>query len=246
MKWLSIVVLTCVSLPLFAQYDGKEPDIASRHRPGIMWYFTGFKPAGKNSAPKYDRFMIDLNYNSWANDSVIYQSKPLSLGFAFHTMFDIPLAPKNTVGLGIGLSFRHQRISFDGVLERNEQDRSTRLALTPVGMKGPEKSVFATDAFAVPVEIRFRTSQWRHVKIHAGFHVGAYTRVYTKTRLDGQDKTVKSKDFFDEDRFFYGVHARLGVRNWALFADYSLTKQFKSAQSTNLHPLSFGITCSLF
>jgi hypothetical protein len=245
MKRLSAVIAAVLlSFGLLAQGDG-DPKVASRHRPGIMWFYTGLKPAGRNSGPKYDRFMIDLDYNSFVKDSMFLNAKPLSIGFNFHLMFDIPLAPKNTVGLGIGLSFRHQRISFDGMLQRNTESRSTQLLMTPAGAESPEKSVFASDAFAIPVELRFRTPNWSHVKLHVGAHAGIYTRTYTKTRFAGTD-TDKSRDFFDADRFFYGVHARFGLRNWALFADYSLRPQFKSPNSTNLHAVSFGITCSVF
>lgn len=246
MNWISTLVFSLTVFSLAAQYDGKDPDIASRHRPGIMWYFTGFKPPGRNSAPKYDRLMADVHYDSWDTGSGLQKVKPLSIGFNFHMMFDIPLAPRNIVGLGLGLSFRHQRISFDGILDRDAVNRATKLVLTPAGAQSPEKSVFASDAFAIPLELRFRTPQWKHVKLHIGAHAGYRTRVYTKLRMAGDDRTSKSKDFFDEERFFYGVHARIGVRNWAFFADYGLNPQFTSGQSTKLNPVTFGITVSLF
>jgi hypothetical protein len=64
--------------------------------------------------------------------------------------------------------------------------------------------------------------------------------------MDGSKSPMKNKDLFDADPFFYGVHARLGIRNWALFASYSLTEQFKSDKSTSLQPIALGISISLF
>lgn len=242
-RLLLLLLIGCMAQPALAQYDGKEPDVASRHRPGFMWYFTGKRPAGKNSAPKYDRFMIDLTYHDWVNDSTkLFSAHPGSIGFNIHAMRDFPLTLNNTVGLGIGLSYRHQHIRHDGLLLRDSMNRATLFA--PNALPQPDKSVFATDAFAIPIELRFRTPQWKHVKLHLGFHVGYRVRTLTKVWNDGD--RVKNKDFFDDEPFFCGVHARLGIRNWAFFADYSLVKQFSSGNSTSLNPVSFGITCSLF
>lgn len=243
MKWLNLFLFAFGSFSAFAQYD-EEPDVASRHRPGIMWYFTGLKPDGRNSAPKYDRLMIDLNYNTWTSDSKIFSAKPTSIGFALHGMFDIPLAPKNTIGLGIGLSFRVQRIRFDGQLRRVDSTQSTLLDVSSATQEMTDRSLFGTNSFAIPVELRLRTPGWKHVKVHVGMNVGVRTRMFTKTTISGDFS--RNHGFHDANRFFYGVHARFGFRNWSLFADYTLNRQFKSEQSTQLQPLRLGITCSLF
>ncbi len=242
-RLLLLLVTVWMSAPALAQYDGKEPDVASRHRPGFMWYFTGMRPSGKNSAPKYDRFMIDLTYNDWVNDSLpLFSAHPGSIGFNIHGMRDFPLTRNNTVGLGIGLSFRHQHVRHDGLLLRDTASRATVWSFDNAVQ--PDKAVFATSSFAIPIELRFRTPQWKQVKLHLGFHVGYRVRTMTKVWMDGDRE--KNRDCYDDEPFFYGVHARLGVRNWAFFADYSLVKQFSSTSSTSMNPVSFGITCSLF
>lgn len=245
MKSISTFICLLLLLPVIAQYDGKDPDVASRFRPGIMWFNTGWRPAKENSGPKYDRLMVDLSYNDWVNDSALFLVKPSSIGFNIHTMWDIPLAARNTVGLGIGLSYRCRRVNFNGLLIRNAEHQATTWQLYS-GSTGPDKSIFTTHAFAIPVELRLRTPKWKHVKFHLGAHVGYTIQAYTKVRLDGNKSKTKDKSFFDYNPFFYGVHARFGIRNWAFFADYSFTKQFRSEKSTDLRPLTFGITLSLF
>ena len=247
MKRFKALLCLLVALPSLAQYDGKEPDVASRYRPGIMWFNTGWRPAGKNSAPKYDRLMVDLSYNDWVSDTVgLFNVKPNSIGFNIHGMWDIPLTAGNSVGLGIGLSYRYQRVSYDGVLYRDSANRSTNWKLFEKSNMGPDRSIFGSHAFAIPLEIRSRVPKWKQVKLHVGAHVGYRIQMYTKTWYKAEQVVIKDRFFFDKDPFFYGVHARFGIRNWALFADYSLTKQFKSDKSTGLQPIAFGITFSFF
>jgi len=246
MKRFNLLICLLTALSSFAQYDGKDPDIASRFRPGFMWFNTGWRPAGENSAPKYDRLMLELSYNDWINDSALFLVKPSSIGFNVHGMWDIPLTVGNSVGLGIGLSYRYQHISYDGALLRDSSNRATVWQLNDGTMTGADRSVFGSHAFAIPFELRFRTPKWKQVKLHLGFHIGYRVQTYTKMWYNDKETSVKDRYFFDNAPFFYGVHARVGIRNWALFADYSISKQFSSSKSTALNPISFGITCSLF
>lgn len=246
MKKLSLLILLCLALPAFGQYDGKDPKIASRYRPGFMWFGTGWRPAKEGRPRKYDRLLVDLTYNDWVNDSSLFLVKPGSIGFNVNGMWDIPLNENNGVALGIGASYRFQRIAFGGAMIRDTANRSTSWLLYDAEPAGYDKTVFGSHAFAVPLEIRIRIRKWRHAKLHLGGYAGYRIQTFTKTWTNDGQTITKDKAFFDDDPFFYGVHARLGIRNLALFADYTLSKQFKSAQSTSLQPIAFGLTISLF
>ena len=244
MKLASTLIGWLIVFPSLAQYDGKDAQVASRFRPGIMWFNTGWLPADENSAPKYDRLMLDLTYNTWLSGKRLVDAKPGSIGFNIHGMRDIPIARGNAFGLGIGLSYRYQRVRYDGVMFRDSPTRSTRLQSANNSVASPGKSVFGSHAFAVPLELRFRIPRWRHVKLHVGAHIGYRVQLFTKVWYD--ETMIRDRFFFDEQPLFYGLHARVGVRNLAFFADYSLTKQFKAGESTQLQPLAFGITLSFF
>lgn len=246
MKLISLLAGLCFVLSTQAQYDGKDSLVASRYRPGIMWFNTGWRPAKTGKPRKYDRFMVDLTYNDWVNDSALFLVKPSSIGFNIHFMWDIPLNEGNGVALGIGLSYRHQHFRYNGDLLRDTANQATKWILYANGQNPHDKAIFGTRAFAVPVELRFRLKKWRHVKLHLGGYIGYRTRSYTKVWQDSGKRPEKNTHFFDAEPLFYGVHARVGIRNWAFFADYSLTPQFQSAKSTSLQPLAFGITLSLF
>lgn len=247
MNYLKVLLFCLVSLSLSAQYDGKDPEIASRFRPGFMWFNTGWGPAKVGKPRKYDRLMVDLAYNDWINDSALFLVKPTSIGFNVHAMWDIPLNKGNGAALGIGFSYRHQHMRYDGLMLRDSANQSTTWQLTDNSQNaGFDKSVFGSHAIAVPVELRFRMKKWRHAKLHIGGYIGYRAQIYTKVWTNGQETVTRDRHFYDNNTLFYGVHARLGIRNWALFADYCFAEQFKSSQSTNLRPVALGITVSLF
>lgn len=246
MKTISVLLVILITFSSSAQYDGKDPQIASRFRPGFMWFDTGLRPAKVGKPRKYDRLMVDITYNDWINDSALFLVKPTSIGCNINGMWDIPLNEGNGVALGIGLSYRYQRVNFNGEMLRDTMGQCTEWVLHPSGKSVYDKSVFGSHAFAVPLELRFRMKKWRHLKLHLGGYIGYRTQTYTKVWTNGGDRFVKDKHFFDDEPFFYGLHARIGLRNWALFADYSLTRQFKSDKSASLQPIAFGLTISIF
>lgn len=244
MKLVKLLFCLLLASPAFSQYDGKDPELVSRYRPGILWFMTGMRPAKIGRPRKYDRLIVDLTYNDWVNDSSLFLVKPPSLGWNLNFMKDIPLNDGNGLSLGIGLSYRYQRVRYDGIMA---QDTLSRASVWMLGdQPGIDKSVFGSHGFAVPLELRLRVKKWKHVKLHVGGHIGYRTQTFTKVWMDDSKSATKNKDLYDADPFFYGVHARLGIRNWALFANYSLTKQFKSDKSTSLQPIAFGLSISLF
>jgi hypothetical protein len=161
-------------------------------------------------------------------------------------MWDIPLTEGNSVALGIGLSYRYQRVNYNGIMFRDSLNQSTQWQLYKDDQQGADKSVFGSHAFAIPLELRFRAKKWRHFKVHLGGFIGYRVQTFTKTWYNNEKTSIKDRSFYDDEPLFYGVHARLGIRNWALFASYTLTEQFKSDKSTRLQPISFGLTVSLF
>lgn len=245
------IVITCFFALIFvlssqAQYDGKDPEIASRFRPGFMWYNTGWRPAKEGKPRKYDRLIADITYNDWVNDSALFLVKPGSIGCNVSGMWDIPLTQGNTVAISLGISYRYQRVSYDGYMQRDSINQATQWMLGKNPLQEYDKSIFGSHAFAVPVELRFRTKGWRHVKLHLGGFIGYRTSMYTKVWSDDYERVTKDRKFYDNEPLFYGIHARLGIRNWAFFASYTLTEHFSAEKSTSIQPISFGISVSVF
>lgn len=239
-----ILVTICFAVLLPWGTFAQKPDsmLVTRYRPGIMWFYSGLRPSGLVDARKYDRFVIDILHNGWNGDSQkAFQQHGSSIGWNIQLFFDIPLTARNTVALGIGLGYGHTRIRYDQMLQRDEVHRTTLLA-----DYGPtvDKSVFRSNKLFVPVELRFRTPGWRHVKLHVGGRIGYNFKTSSNIYTDG-DKT-KTTGFYDQNHLLLSTHARLGIRNWGLTASYNFTPYFKNAQSAQLNGFELGLSISLF
>ena len=67
MKSKIILIFLSIGLQASAQYDS-EGENTSRFRPGLFWYFTGYRPAIPGKVRKYDRLIFDLTYSDWTGD----------------------------------------------------------------------------------------------------------------------------------------------------------------------------------
>lgn len=245
MKWFKVIVFVWSSTVVFGQYDGKDSLIASRYRPGFMWFNTGWRPAKEGKPRKYDRLMVDLNYTTWMDKSFLKTTPRGSIGWGIHTMWDIPLNEGNGVALGIGVNYRNQRVGLINPLILDATRKVVQYLPDSTFNSSVSRSLMSSHTVAIPLELRFRLRKWRHVKLHLGgtfgYRFGATTKSWT-----GGGRPNKEKDYPSAKGITYGVHARIGIRNWAFFADYNLAKQFDNALSTQINPLTFGVTLSVF
>jgi hypothetical protein len=247
---LSILILLLSVLPSlsWSQENVYEEGLISRFKPGFMWYNTGLRPAETEKVRKYDRLMVDINYNTWSSAEIkAFENHWSSISSSVQWMFDIPLAKHNTVSFGWGLGYKRTRIRFDDFLIRDEALSSTSY-FENVG-NVIEQTHFNANELFIPIELRVRTKGWKHVKFHLGGQIGyqfrASTRYVSASPTSIQTSTT-TRGFYDLNPLSARVHARVGIRNWGVFASYNVLPYFTSKESTQLKGLSVGISISLF
>lgn len=244
-KFLPLVVILFFSTKTsFSQ----EKDVISRYRPGVMWFFTGVRPAQAEKVRKYDRLMVDITYNDWLGKTVKpFKNKATSIGFNASMMFDVPLVPKNKIAFAWGLSYGLYRVNHHDLFIRNS-DSSFTSVVQHIEQYGIEKSIFKMHSIAIPVELRFRGEHWKHVKFHIGGKL-AYQFLGT-TVLSSSSAGITSKQkingFYDLNPINASAHIRFGIRNWALYAQYNFLPFFTSKQSVQLNGFQFGLSISLY
>ena len=247
MKKIGILLIVIVySTTLFSQ-DTINEDLRSRNRPGIGWFYTGFKPLDDGGVAKYDRVLIDVVYNDWYGDRNYFESPWNSIGFNASFMFDIPFTMKNTVGLGIGLGYSYFNNKSKLKFNRNFNE-STTTATKYLPKDKPHKNKLGMNYIEIPLELRFRTKGFQHFKFYIGGKIGYAVTAITKEvhKIEGKNYSTKESNFPDLNRWRYGVTARIGIRNFAVYAAYYFSPLFKSDQSIQLYPIAVGITFSLF
>lgn len=241
-------LLPCFLLLSFqglAQPHGRDSALVSRHRPGILWYNTGWRPAKPGKLRKYDRLILDVTYNQLQKSGSGVAANPWrSFGCNINGMWDIPVTNGNTVSIGIGLAYKYQKTGPKGLFFPDSSNRYTHY-FADSSYADYRKNTFGNHILALPVELRFRTPKWQHFKFHIGGSIGYRMQTFQKLWPE-HHAAVKNKDLPDVNRLVYGVHMRVGIRNWALFADYTLAPQFKSGKSEQINLLAFGVSLSLF
>ncbi len=245
MKFSCLIILffSCVNLSL-AQYDSEGAN-KSRFRPGLFWFLTGYRPAKIEKVRKYDRLVFDVTYNDWTGEKKSFQNHWASFGLNTNFMFDIPIAKKNLFSIGIGPSYGYSTIRHNQITSSIEGTNYTKiLAVDTLPFK---RNSLVGHQLSLPVELRFRTNGWRHVKFHLGGKIGYQFGLATKTHaLDGDSPKKFKTQFNDPNRLVYSVHARIGIRNWALYGSYNFNRVFKNSESTPLNLFQVGLSLSLF
>lgn len=243
MKISSLLLFCILSWNICAQYDS-EGNNKSRFRPGFFWYFTGYNPAIPGKVRKYDRLIFDVTYSDWNGDQQPFQHHWASIGLNTNLMFDVPIVKKNILSLGIGVCYGYQTIRHNQNLFVSSQDGSTLISSTPELSNFSRNSIIGHN-FSIPIELRIRTKGWKHFKVHLGGKVGIQAGLKGKTFFnDGQGRVIT--EIPDIQRLTYSVHARIGIRNWAVFGAYHFNTMFSNPQSSQLNMLQMGLSVSVF
>lgn len=222
----------------------RKQDTQTRYNPGLFWRFTGFEPRYGKEGEKYDRLIVDLNYNDWTGDRNGTKTNWYSIGYNINLFFDIPFNRKSTTSLGIGLSYSHVNLMHNGVLSMNDSLGTTTLGLPVAGMSERQMNKFVANYIELPLEFRFRTPGYKHFKFHVGFKAGVRISSFERWK-EGSD-LYKEFNHPDIARFRYGATVRIGIRNWSLYGAYFFSDMFTNSASSKLNPFSLGLSISLF
>ena len=230
-----------------AQYDSEGENV-TRFRPGMFWFYSGFRPAQSEKPRKYDRLIMDLTYNDWIGDRDLFKNHWASIGLNTNLIFDIPLTKKNDkVSLGIGVAHQYTTIRHDNKFVIDDIAGTTQFAEKDTNDLF-FKSTLSGNSFSIPIELRFRTGGWKHFKFHIGGKIGYQANLYSRyvAKINGRREVTKQYGFPDESKLIYSAHIRFGMRNWALYASYNFNPIFSDSQSTKLNMLQMGLSISLF
>ena len=242
---LFLTVLLAVNA--FAQ-DRFETPLVSRDKPGISWYYSGLKPYNETKLRKYDRLIVDIVYNDWHGDADFFDSPWSSIGFNAQLMFDKVITKENTFAIGWGLGFSHMNNKTPWLYQKNYSEEMTSVVEASEVIENLSSAKFCANYLELPIELRFRTKGYKHVKFMVGGKIGYQLTAYNKIveRIDGRNYAFKTYNFPDNNPLRLGATVRIGIRNWALFGAYHFTKVFTNSQSIQLTPYSVGISISLF
>lgn len=218
-KLTVLLFLVSLSVTTFGQTTETKSRVGRPDLPGIVTLEFGLNRG--LDAP--DRFDLGLFGSRSINIYYQYELRILNSRMSF-----VP-------GIGLSLErfkFRNGDIlTFPGdnrdsvILVRMADHQITRL----------KKSQLITNYIDVPLELRYTSNPddaARSFKISVGARVGYLYDAMTKIKFreDGELKQIKDKQNFNLNRLRYGVSAKVGFGNFALFGYYNLSPLFKERE----------------
>ncbi len=243
--FFSVTIL--FSIHSIGQQNREDSANISLYRPGAMWFYTGLRPAKLEKDRKYDRLIFDVTYSTFSGDLKTFKNKWNSIGLNTSLMREFPINRGNTISFGTGITHSLFRVETTGHLFVSDSS-NTYTTHFEIQTFTPETRFLIGNSFSIPMEFRFRTKSWKHIKFHAGGRIGYQTNIYSKLISEVKNGKYVSKDhsFADINNWVYSAHVRFGIRNWAIYGSYNLNTLFSNKTSTRLNLLQFGISISMF
>lgn len=242
MKIVKIILFLVFANSLFAQQDST---LISRHRPGFLWYFNGFRPLKDADNRKYDRWIIDFTYNDWVGAVSPLQNKWNSLGVNTNFMFDVRSKKNQSLSFGWGFAYGYSNVITDKKL--SESSTNTVLLTNKSTSDTYEHNSIRSHRFYIPLELRIASKKWDRLKFIIGANVGIQPFVHQVFTSDENGKKQYFTNIINNRNLFsYGVHFRFGFRSLALFGSYQISPLFRGAESTKINPIQIGLSLSLF
>lgn len=216
--------------------------------------FEFFKLTADDDNPeRFDRIVVDINYNNWVKAPPGISQKLYSIGGSFYWYKDIPLGEKSNVALAYGIGVDYHSVYSNGAVQYDvDGEGNTFTNITPIALPpGYTINKVSFKFLEAPLELRLRTmSRSReerrgfNFKLYLGFKAGYRIGSHTKYR-DNENK-IKVFRLQNTLPYRYGPTVRIGFNKIAFNAFYSLTTVFESDKGVELIPFSIGFSWMRF
>jgi hypothetical protein len=203
-------------------------------------------------------FDVGINFlmnNTDQLSTSVFGSKTANFYYYRHAQFGKSPVSFNA-GIGIGL----EKYDFSNDVTLNSTFASGIKTVTISQLNSLygansefKKTRLATNYIDIPVEFRYQLGDdpKKGMLIGVGGKVGVMYSAHTKVNYsrEGENFSVKRKDFYDMNRLRYGVTGRIGfqgVSAWGYYGLNTLFKDGKGPQGNEANQVTVGLSFSLF
>lgn len=244
-KLAGIVLLMSLSLASIAQTTSTKDKKWSSARPDIPGTFTveigvnrGLSAPSKFKTGFWGSRTINLYYQ--------YDIRILNSRFSF-----VP---------GIGLSMERYKFTNGYTLKYPSGTTDSVYMRSPsqASITGMQKSQLITNYLEVPLELKYSSrpdDPSRSFKASIGGRIGVLYDAFTKVKYkeNGEVKQFKDKQRFNLNQIRYGVTAKVGIGNFAVFTYYNLSPLFQKDKGlrdgqdfSNFSTVTVGVSLASF
>ncbi len=207
---------------------------------GLNFSFTQEKEKGRAR----DKFIFDINYNSWLNPPQEFEQLPWkSVGVGFNFYKDIPLG-YSSHSFAWGLAYTVDKVHSNIYLSPRRDPANSSIpnySVIDVNQNAEmyNRNKFVTHYLELPLELRLRTKGLSTFHTHIGFKGGLLVNNFSRTIENGYK--VKKYNIPEINRFRYGPTFRIGYSHLNFYAYYNMAGLFKNNTQTFV-PFTIGIS----
>jgi Outer membrane protein beta-barrel domain len=222
--------------------DDTDPDVDRKdteitYKPGDLTYWGGID-VGVNI------LMNNQFQSSFAEEHLIMDpAKSFSYSFNF---FEKRLKfGTEHVGLVTGLGFTNSRFGFSNDRLRLDSNADSTFGVVDSSLtNGFNLNQLRVSYFNIPVLLHFNTSKNHKKNFHISLGIIGGVRIGSKMKykydvLGGESKD-KTSARYNLNAFQASLTARMGYRNFGVFANFDMLPLFQNGTSTVAKPLTFG------
>ena len=150
------------------------------------------------------------------------------------------------IGLVTGIGFTNSRFGFNNPNLRLASTADTTMGVVDSSLfSGFTKNQLRVNYFNIPVLIQINTSKNPKKNFHIAFGAIGGVRIGSNVKYkyevaNGGDSKEKVNGRFNVNPFHATLTARIGYRNFGLFANYNMLPLFENQASRVAKPLTFG------
>jgi hypothetical protein len=186
--------------------------------------------------------LLNSNQNNSFDNKFLQIDPSESFNFSLNLMEKRIRFGTDHVGLVTGLGFNFSRYGFkDNYLLRSNSDSTFAVMDT---VNNYSKNQLRSTYLNVPLMLHFNTSKRESNNFHVSVGVIGGVRLTSKLvrKYDvlGGEQKDKIKGKYNLNPFQVDATARLGYKNFGLFANYSLLPLFENNKTENAFPLTIG------
>lgn len=212
-------------------------DIEEEENDADLTYWSGFE-VGVNY-PMNGSFQPDFN-------SPHLQVDPSqSFSYSFNLMEQRIRIVKDYFGIVTGIGFTNSRYGFkDDHLRLMANSDSTWGYHDSTLISGFTKNQLRINSFNIPLLLQINTSKYDDKNFHISFGVIGGIRIGSKVKyvydVFGGENDHKEKGRYNLNPFQLSATARIGFRDFGLFANYNILSLYESGKLETAYPLTFG------
>jgi len=220
-------------------HEDANKDSKKKKRRSFEAHYAGFDFGLNNLLNSENKMEFPNGYeNMELNFS---KSWTLAVNPIEHSIVIIP----RLLGLVTGAGLEWNNYHFDNNINLMESESKQIFAVTETEKEYYKNSlnVFHVN---VPLMLELHVGEGLNlgVGVYGGVRLGAKTKQFYKEN-DNKFK-LKNKDDYQISPYNYGVTVRFGMKDYQLFANYSLMPFFKENRGPEMYPISVGITFPSF